>query len=368
MICHGENFLSTQPATIGTWNLRLDRMMGKNLFDKPPAVVRGRPPYLSRVGAAVLARGPRDARAIPGEELRARRAAARRPHRQGIAARRGEARKAQFIEHYLTPDPPGQGINAPEFASLKGQFVGRRVGQDVRFDNDGNVWLTDRGYPNRLVKLDPRTGVQKSCVLPDPNNGNHDVNIDRTGMVWLAEAEGQQPGAEKHLLGFNPKTEKFEYIIPMDPDHVLRNPLKWLQSIAFDSQNNVYVGWIMGGAIAKFDRATKKVTVFPIPTHNAIPYGIIADRNDNMWIALWDSGNIAKFDTRNNEFTIFTPPTYPSQIRRLNVDAQNNIWFGMWAAGNRPGKLGKLDQTTGRITEYDRAAAQREPVRCVAGS
>ena len=191
-----------------------------------------------------------------------------------------------------------------------------------------------------------------STRLPDPKNGNHDVNIDRTGMVWLAEAEGQQPGAEKHLLGFNPKTEKFEYIIPMDPDHVLRNPLKWLQSIAFDSQNNVYVGWIMGGAIAKFDRATKKVTVFPIPTHNAIPYGIIADRNDNMWIALWDSGNIAKFDTRNNEFTIFTPPTYPSQIRRLNVDAQNNIWFGMWAAGNRPGKLGKLDQTTGRITEY----------------
>ena len=34
MICHGENFLSTQPATVGTWNLRLDRMMGKNLFDK----------------------------------------------------------------------------------------------------------------------------------------------------------------------------------------------------------------------------------------------------------------------------------------------------------------------------------------------
>jgi hypothetical protein len=25
MICHGENFLSTQPATVGTWNLRLDR-------------------------------------------------------------------------------------------------------------------------------------------------------------------------------------------------------------------------------------------------------------------------------------------------------------------------------------------------------
>jgi virginiamycin B lyase len=260
--------------------------------------------------------------------------------------------KAMFIEYYLTQDPPGQGISAPEFSKMKGGFAGRRVGQDVRFDQDGNVWLTDRGYPNRLVKLDPRTGEQKAYVLPDPINGNHDVNIDRTGMIWLAEAEGAQPSAQKHLLGFNPKTEKFEYVIPMDPDNVIRNQRKWLQSMAFDSKNNVYVGWIMGGAISKYDRETKKVSVFPVPTHNAIPYGIIADRNDNIWVALWDSGNLAKFDTSNNEWTIFAPLTYPGHVRRLNVDAQNNIWYGMWAAGKRPGRLGKLDQTTGRITEY----------------
>src|SRR5438093_11081004 len=29
-----------------------------------------------------------------------------------------------------------------------------------------------------------------------------------------------------------------------------------------------------------------------------------------------------------------------------------HIWWGIWAAGKRPGKLAKLDQTTGRITEY----------------
>ena len=34
------------------------------------------------------------------------------------------------------------------------------------------------------------------------------------------------------------------------------------------------------------------------------------------------------------------------------MDYQNNIWWGIWAAGKRPGKLAKLDQTTGRITEY----------------
>ena len=352
MICHGENFLSTQPATVGTWNLRLDRMMGKNLFDKAPAsYAEGLLTY--RASELRFSREDRETLLQylvknfgPSAQPRAVKIDKELPLEE---AKLG---KAEFIEYYLTPDAPGQGINDPQFSSWKGQFAGRRVGQDVRFDAEGNVWLTDRGYPNRLVKLDPRTGAQKSYVLPDPRNGNHDVNIDRTGMIWLAEAEGQKPDAEKHLLGFNPKTEKFEYVIPMDPDHVIRNEKKWLQSMAFDSQNNVYVGWIMGGALAKFDRATKKVSVFPIPTHNAIPYGIVADRNDNMWIALWDSGNIAKFDTHNNQFTIFAPPTYPSQIRRLNVDAQNNIWFGMWSAGQRPGKLGKIDQTTGRITEY----------------
>ncbi len=352
MICHGENFLSTQPATVGTWNLRLDRMMGKNLFDKAPAsYAEGLLTY--RASALRFSRADRETLLQylvknfgPSAQPRAVKIDKELPLEEAKLGR------AEYVEYYLTPDAPGQGINDPQFGSWKGQFAGRRVGQDVRFDAEGNVWLTDRGYPNRLVKLDPRTGTQKSYVLPDPRNGNHDVNIDRTGMIWLAEAEGQKPDAEKHLLGFNPKTEKFEYIIPMDPDHVLRNDKKWLQSMAFDSQNNVYVGWIMGGAIAKFDRATKKVSVFPVPTHNAIPYGIIADRNDNMWIALWDSGNIAKFDTHNNQFTIFAPPTYPSQIRRLNVDAQNNIWFGMWSAGQRPGRLGKIDQTTGRITEY----------------
>ena len=352
MICHGENFVSTRPAGRATWTQRLDRMMGAELANKTAAsYAEGLLSY--RASALRFSRQDREDLLAyfvknfgPDAKPRAVRIDKEMPLDE---AKLG---KSMYIEYYLTPDPPGQGKNAPEFANLKGSFTGRRAGQDVRFDQDGNVWLTDRGYPHRLVKLDPRTGEQKSFVLPNPIGGNHEVNVDRNGMVWLAEHEGQEPSGQKHLLMFNPKTEKFESRIPMDPDNVIRNPIKWMQSMAFDSKDNVYVGWIMGGALSKYDRATKKVSVFPLPTHNAIVYGVIADRNDNIWMALWDSGNIAKFDTSNNEWTIFTPPTYPGHVRRLNVDAQNNIWFGIWAAGNRPGKLDKLDQTTGRITEY----------------
>ena len=223
----------------------------------------------------------------------------------------------------------------------------------MRFDQDGNVWLTDRGYPHRLVKLDPRTGQQKDFVLPDPKNGIHEVMVDRSGMLWLPEHSGTQPSNTKRLLGFNPKTEKFEQMIPLDPDNVVRNPIKWTQSLALDSKDNIYVGWIMGGALSKYDRATRKVTVFPLPTNNAIVYGVVADRTDNIWMADWGTGNVVKFDTHNNQWTTFTPPTYPGHVRRLNVDAQNNIWFGIYSGGKRPGKLVKLDQSNNnKMTEY----------------
>jgi streptogramin lyase len=351
MICHGENFLSTQPATIGTWNLRLDRMQGRNLFDKTAAsYAEGLLSF--RASALRFSREDREtlvqylAKNLgPDKPPRAVRVDKEMPLDE---AKLG---KAMYIEYYLTPDPPGQGTQSPEFNKLTQSFVGRRTGQDVRFDQDGNVWLTDRSYPHRLVKLDPRTGQQKDYVLPDPKNGIHEVIVDRSGMIWMAEHSGTQPSNEKRLLGFNPKTEKFEHMIPLDPDNVVRNKIKWTQSIAFDSKNNIYVGWIMGGALSKYDRETKKVTVYTVPTTNAIVYGVVADRNDNIWMALWDSGNIAKFDTHTNAWTIYSAPTYPAQIRRLNVDAQNNIWFGLYSAGKRPGKLVKLDQTTGKMTE-----------------
>jgi streptogramin lyase/cytochrome c5 len=350
MVCHGENFFPSTPANERTWNTRIDHMQGKDLWERDAATYAegllywktsmfrfSRKDREDLVAYLVKNFGP-DAppRAVSGNEM---------------AVDEAKLAKSMYIEYYLPPDPPGQLTKSPEYIKM-GPYQGRRVGQDVRFDNDGNVWLTDRGFPHRLVKLDPRTGQQKSWLLPDPKNGIHEVMIDRSGMILLPEHSGVTPTKEKRLLIFNPKTEQFEKMIPMDPDNVVRNSVKWLQSVALDSKDNVYIGWIMGGALSKYERATGKVSVFRVPTPHAIVYGVVADRNDNIWLAEWSGGKIAKFDTRNNSWTEFMPPTYPGHVRRLNVDYQNNIWWGIWAAGNRPGKLVKLDQTTGRMTEY----------------
>lgn len=358
MTCHGEDLIpSLPPGGEAVWNVWIDKMMGKNLAVRSAAtyaegILNYRDPQFqfSLEDRATLVSylasnfGPT-----------ARHRAVRID--QPAALDEEALSKAEFIEYYLPEDPPGQGTRSTEFAdesSLAGGFYSRyRWGQDVRFDAEGNVWLTDRGIPERLVKLDPRTGQQKSYLFPDPRGGNHEVIVDRFGMIWCPQHRGLKPSAEKLLLGFNPKTEKWEHQIPMDPHHILRNENNWLQSIAFDSRDNAYVGWIMGGALSRWDRATNAVEIFPVPEQTAIVYGTVADRNDNIWMALWNSGQIAKFDTTTHGWTLYVPPTHPGQVRRPNVDADNNIWFGIWSAGPRAAKLVMLDQTTGRMKEWD---------------
>ena len=351
MRCHDENFISARPGSEDVWRARLGHMRGAEL-DTRDARMYTEGALAGRVQWFPFAHKDRESfieyvvkHFGPDAKPRFVRA------EQEVPLDEAALSKAMFIEYRMPIDPPGTGSASPEFAK---QGRGIRWGQDVRFDADGNVWLTDRGYPHRLVRLDPRTGKQTDFLYPDgAAKGNHDLDIDRFGIIWAPEHMGLEPDSRaKRILGFNTKTEKWEYQIPGDPENVIRNQRKWMQSMALDSKNNLYVGWIMGGAITKLDHVTKKVKVYPISDRGAVPYGVIADRNDNIWMALWNSGKLAKFDTINEQWTEFAPLTFPSHIRRLNVDAQNNIWAAIWNQGRRPGKLAKLDQTTGRFTEY----------------
>jgi streptogramin lyase len=196
----------------------------------------------------------------------------------------------------------------------------------------------------------------------------HEIVIDRDGMIWVPELGGQPRTRVYRLLGFNPLTEKWEQQINADPDDVIRNPNKvGMHASAVDSKGNLYMNWFGQGAVGKYDRETGKVEVYRIPSNSAIPYGMAVDRNDNIWSALWNYGKLTKFDTTTKQWTEFTPPTYPGNMRRgVGVDSKNNVWFGIYAAGHRPAKLGKLDQTTGRITEWSIPRRGSQPYEATA--
>jgi streptogramin lyase/mono/diheme cytochrome c family protein len=354
IVCHGENFFPMRPRNEAGWQAALDLMMGRNLYDRdkagsaegilaPPATnfrfgAQDRKDVLAYLikhfGADSKPRAVRSDNEVPLDEAK--------------------LAKAQYIEYYLKPDAPGGATAAASQPQREIATYRNRVAYTLQLDNGGNAWLVDRGNPNRLVKLDPRTGVQKDHVLPDPRAGVHEILIDREGIVWVPELGGTPATREYRMLGFNPNSDQWQYQIVADPDNVIRNPNKvGMHGTTVDSKGNLYMNWFMNGAIGRWDRATGKITIHRIPTSGAIPYGMAIDKDDNIWSTLWNSGKIAKFDTKTGQWTEFTPPTSPANLRRgVGADSQSNIWFGIYAAGNRPAKLGKIDRVTGRITEW----------------
>jgi len=344
--CHGENFLPSKRWNEKQWNDALDFMTGNN---NPQGAMIQPKDMNAQDRADALAYLVKNFG--PDSTVRAVQVKSDMPVDEAKLVH------AEYIEYYFPTDPPGQGVNDPKYkkpteagaAAGEGDFTGgRRMGQDPQLDADGNIWVTDRGTPNRIVKLDPRTGEMKEWLMPEPRAGVHDLEIDRkAGIVWVPENEGIPAGNLK-LRAFNIKTEKWEQEYLMDPTNVITT-LKHAQGLTIDSKGNIFNNFILGGGIEKWNRETHKMTTYEIPTPNSFPYGIVTDKFDNIWIAEFHGSKLAKFDQKTNQFTEYNPPTQPALIRRLNVDSDGQtIWTGLFSGG----KLERLDPTTGKFTEW----------------
>ena len=358
MSCHSENYFPLKPRSgEALWTAFAEYCAGKNLWERDKTSIGegAMSPPVTRFRFGVDDR--KEAFEYLSKHFGAdsKQRAVQIPSAEQYPLDEATLGKAMFMEYYFNVDAPNQGIHAPEYKDLKLPFVGQRQGTVVQLDAEGNAWVIDRGIPNRLVKLDPRTGKQKDYLLPEPTAGLHDLVIDRDGIIWVPEFTFfPVPNRQPYLRGFNPKTEQWEHNIIADPDNEIRNPLKaGAFAVVVDSKGNLYMTWLANDALGIRNRETGKMTIVRVPTEGASPYGNAIDKNDNVWIAEAVTSKMAKFDSQTGQWTEFTPLTNPAYIRRgPGVDPQNNVWFGIYAAGNRPGKLAKIDQATGRITEW----------------
>ena len=358
MTCHSENYFPLKPRSAeALWKAFTEYCAGKNLWERDKASIgegaMSPPVTRFRFGA----QDRKDAFDYLNKNFGAdaKQRAVQIPAAEQYPLDEAKLGKAMYMEYYFNIDPPGQGIHAPEYRDLKLPFVGQRQGTVVQLDADGNAWVIDRGIPNRLVKLDPRTGKQKDYLLPEPTAGLHDLVIDRDGIIWVPEFTFfPVPMRQPYLRGFNPKTEQWEHNIVADPDNEIRNPLKaGAFAVVVDSKGNLYMTWLANDALGIRNRETGKMTIVRLPTEGASPYGNAIDTHDNVWIAEAVASKMAKFDSRNGQWTEFTPLTNPGYIRRgPGVDSHDNVWFGVYSAGKRPAKLVKIDQPTGKITEW----------------
>jgi len=158
MHCHGQNYFPINPRSAQGWRFGVDRMMGRNLYDKDrlslgEGVLSG--------NASAFHFGLQDRKDVveyltknfgPAAKPRAVKTVKEMPLDEAVLG------KAQYIEYYSIAQEKEQAqglktaVSADSESSAAG-VAGVRITMQVTIDAQGNRWGIDRGVPSRLVKL-----------------------------------------------------------------------------------------------------------------------------------------------------------------------------------------------------------------------
>ena len=324
MSCHGTTFISVKQWDRAAWNAGID-MMSKRVDGGDTAVPPGKLSPRDRqllLDYVVANFGPTSKKRVLALDA-------------DMPLDEEALGKAMYIEY----DMPKVGAN------------GRPIGQNPYFDPDGNVWTTDRGQPNAIVKLDPRTVKFEHHPLPE-RGIPHGITVDSKGIVWWGETVGFKFGR------LDPKTGQMDRY-PIDSSGFLKGARG--HDPIVDQEDNVWLTVIRGNRLAKRDAKTGKISVYEPPSPNSYPYGADKDRQGNIWISQFTQCRMAKFDPKEEVFTEYPALTaYEDQfclIRRGSVDHNGMVWYGVFSHG----KIGKIDPATGKAVEYKMPVAFAEP-------
>lgn len=222
----------------------------------------------------------------------------------------------------------------------------------------------------------------------------HDVTVDEDGMVWYSDFSNQFAGV------LDPKTgTAIDIPIPvMKPEE----PKGSLQIELEAGQKNLWVATMYQAGLARIDRKTHEVEMFPFPkewqssnaqasmvapqhadvdgkvwTNNqerhdmyrldvktwqyenlgpskdlggrqVAAYGIPTDQQNNVYQLEFGGTSIGFRDAKTGIATIYRTPTSGSRPRRGRVDGQNRLWFAE-SGGNA---IGLFDPRTAAIREF----------------
>ena len=293
------------------------------------------------------------------------------------------------VRPQLRPNTHGGGAGSPILAQGMGGREGEApVGEDRMAATSAylaSINLSGAPQWPYALKTYPRpTGAATRVVitefdLPRPETLPHDAAADSDGMIWYADFGS-------HILGMlNPNTGAVtEYPLPITKPGAPVGSL----DLVLDKQQNIWLGTMYQGSLAKFNRATKRFETWGSPTFKdrdeariAMVMPINADVDGQVWIGgdneyqvdvktgAWhaidysvglpkdspivkelssygvssDSKNnfygmnlnntyIIKIDAKTRAVTPYPTPTPNAGPRRGHMDAQDRLWFAEFRA------------------------------------
>ncbi len=230
---------------------------------------------------------------------------------------------------------------------------------DVIVDSKGTAWYSNFGEQT-FGKLDPKTGKVTEYPVPELKKGWPTgmlaLHADKDDNMWLGM---MYQGA---IAKFDTKTDKFQiFNLPpdMNKDMTQVNMVR-VESEAVDgkvwAQNNGFA------AVHRLDLASGAIeTIAPFKNagvgenHNI--YDVIPDSKNNAYFTDIAADYIGRIDAKTSEVKLYPMPTKPAGPRRGMMDSQDRVWFGEY----RGNKIGMFDTKTETFKEWKMPTPWSEP-------
>jgi virginiamycin B lyase len=220
---------------------------------------------------------------------------------------------------------------------------------DVIVDADGKAWYSDFGA-QFIGELDPKTGKVTDYALPvlreEQPKGTLDLELDPEGNVWVAMM--YQAGVAK----IDRKSKELK---------VYPYPKEW---VSYTTQASMVSPnyWNVDGKVWANNQETREFYRLDAKTgqwENAgvskdprgkqiSAYGMPVDKDNNVYLLEFGGTSIGKRDAKTGLVTIYLTPTAGSRPRRGRIDEQNRLWFAEYGTGG----IAMFDPKAEKITEW----------------
>ena len=222
---------------------------------------------------------------------------------------------------------------------------------DAAADSQGNVWYADFGT-HMLGMLEPKTGKVTEYPLPITKpgapQGSLDLVLDKQDNIWLGTMY------QGSLAKFDRTTKMFQTWGSPDFKNRDEARIAMVMPINADVDGQVWIGGdneyqvdVKSGTWKAVDYSVGMPKGSPI-IRELSSYGVASDSKNNFFGMNLNGTYIIKVDAKTKQVTPYPTPTPNAGPRRGHMDSQDRLWFAEF----RGNKIGMFDTRTEKFQEW----------------